>query len=446
VLAVALVGPGLHLLTLLRAQGQPLHNWEDPSTLPALWQHATARVYQKLLRVPNGTQLLGSLRGFGALFLANFPWLLGLLPLLGGWHMLRQPGSRVTSGSLLLGALIVAVYNQFYSIQDVAAYYLPVWCIGLVLLAHGLDALGFKITRPSDGAAAVEDEASNPSHWMERPLLRGAAALMLAGVPLVRNLPACNLSDATWVRDFARQKLECADPKAVLITQGDQDICPIWYVHELLGVRSDVTVLDRTLTRAAWQNLAKDPTLSAPEQAAAGAANRTPFAADGRLIHLLTGPLADRPVCMTFATVGTPQPGDEQQFIQWLPTRFVSLPLGLILRLQPRERPVDLPAVVSRNEALWERIEFPNLSDSRLEEDLDPEYVTNHYACMLVNFGGLYEASGKPEQARTLYRRAAEWAPHFPGAQAALRGLGPELRSPQLPEPARAMRPADRKS
>jgi capsid protein len=59
----------------------------------------------------------------------------------------------------------------------------------------------------------------------------------------------------------------------------------------------------------------------------------------------------------------------------------------------------------------------------RLDQDLDPGYVRQHYACMLVNYGGLREMAGDVAGAATIYRRAAEWAPEYRPALAALASL-----------------------
>ena len=71
-------------------------------------------------------------------------------------------------------------------------------------------------------------------------MIAGLVSSLLVGAPLRRNWSACDLSRATWVRELARQKLEAADPGSVLITQGDSDINPIWYVHDVLKVRPDI--------------------------------------------------------------------------------------------------------------------------------------------------------------------------------------------------------------
>src|SRR5205823_9456493 len=40
-------------------------------------------------------------------------------------------------------------------------------------------------------------------------------------------------SSRSWVRELARQRLEAGDPGSGLITQGDSDINPIWYAHDV---------------------------------------------------------------------------------------------------------------------------------------------------------------------------------------------------------------------
>ena len=71
----------------------------------------------------------------------------------------------------------------------------------------------------------------------------------------MRNWSGCDLSHATWVRDFARHKLENTTPDGVLISALDPDTFPIWYVQEMLGVRQDVLNLDLAMLRGTWHNL-----------------------------------------------------------------------------------------------------------------------------------------------------------------------------------------------
>jgi hypothetical protein len=240
------------------------------------------------------------------------------------------------------------------------------------------------------------------------------------------------LSRATWVREFARHKLENADPGSVLISACDDDTFPLWYVHDLLRVRPDVFAVDRVMTDGIWWNYDRDPSLwylhrlrrqgiSIPIDLRRDLPRRDYLAFDGYLIDLLNGPLRGRPICLTF--LKSPAAGDPQVLFRWAAKHYRPVPIGLLLRLQPMNRPVDMAALIRENERQWARMPLPDLNGVRTDDEIDPAYVPNQYACSLVNFGGLYELAGDRARAGALYRRAAAWAPGYWPAMAALSSL-----------------------
>ncbi len=53
-------------------------------------------------------------------------------------------------------------------------------------------------------------------------------------------------------RDFANNYLESCDPDAILLTNGDNDTFPLWYVQEVEGKRTDIRVVNYMLSSGAW--------------------------------------------------------------------------------------------------------------------------------------------------------------------------------------------------
>ena len=59
-------------------------------------------------------------------------------------------------------------------------------------------------------------------------------------------------SQKTAARDFAKNYLGLADKNGVVITFGDNDTFPLWYVQEVEGWRTDVRILNYTLSGMHW--------------------------------------------------------------------------------------------------------------------------------------------------------------------------------------------------
>jgi hypothetical protein len=424
-ISLALIGPSLYALLLIWARAEPLQDWGRPVTLPLLWAHASARFFQGHLHLPNGPSLYQSLRQAGKLYTTNFPYAILLLPLVGAWALWRR--DRAVAAGLLLAGSTVAAYNFCYDITDIAPYYLAVWLVGTALLAVALDAI-----------------RSRARGFWKNPALAAVLCAVIPGSLILRNGSACDLSRATWARDLARHKLEHTDPGGVLITQGDHDTFPIWYVHDVLHVRPDVLPLDRAMLAGTWRQFDKEPSLwylrrlrrqgvDAPLDVPRDLAVRASLATDGYLLRLLQRQLRDRPLCMTFAATHAPRCEDGPCFLRWALARYEMLPQGVVLRLQPKSQPVDLAVLLRHDQQLWDRTVLPDLHAVRTDEDLDPDYVVNHYACMLVNYGGLHELAGHRDQAAVIYRRVVAWAPHYRPAAAALASLRRDGRQAQLP-------------
>ena len=59
-------------------------------------------------------------------------------------------------------------------------------------------------------------------------------------------------SQKTAARDFAKNYLGLADKNSVVITFGDNDTFPLWYIQEVEGWRTDVRILNYTLSGMYW--------------------------------------------------------------------------------------------------------------------------------------------------------------------------------------------------
>jgi hypothetical protein len=82
--------------------------------------------------------------------------------------------------------------------------------------------------------------------------LAASPALMVGLLPLVLNSTEAPRNKDTVARDWAIDMLNSVEPYGVLITGGDNDTYPLWYVQEVEGIRRDVTVAVTSLLNTDW--------------------------------------------------------------------------------------------------------------------------------------------------------------------------------------------------
>lgn len=81
----------------------------------------------------------------------------------------------------------------------------------------------------------------------------GVACLVLVpGIMVQQGWDDHNRSGRYAARDFGMNYLAGCDPNAILITNGDNDTFPLWYVQEVEGFRTDVRVVNYMLSSGYW--------------------------------------------------------------------------------------------------------------------------------------------------------------------------------------------------
>ena len=96
--------------------------------------------------------------------------------------------------------------------------------------------------------------------WLQRiakanMAVSGSIALCLLAVPMLmarEEWDDHDRSKKTIARDTAYNVLQSCAPNAVLLTFGDNDTYPLWYLQEVEGVRRDVRIMITTLTGTDW--------------------------------------------------------------------------------------------------------------------------------------------------------------------------------------------------
>lgn len=405
-------GPPLYLVLMYWAKGEPIENWSRPVTFDALYTHVSAQIYRDRLSVPSFTSIAGQLRDAGGALGDGLMWV-GIPIAIAGLALLWRH-NRQTAIGLMVGGLAVTAYNQSYHIPDISVYYLPVLWIASALLAYGLDA-GISYLKTREAGL----------------LVASACCFLLPCIQVARNYSACNLSNAVFIRDFARHKLEHCDKDGILVLQNDNDGFPVDYVHYVLGVRPDVLLMERHFLNPAYNHYDADKSawylhslrkqgINISTEIPADLSERKRLGGDGALISILASLKATRPLHTTFLDDRTPEQvaSDAKtgkrtmsHLINWFMTSLRPVPQGMVIRLLEKDSPITTNDLIAHNKQLWDNTTLPDTGSLRADGELDFAYFTDYTATMLLMYGDLYEFSNRPNEAAQIYTVAKQLAP-----------------------------------
>jgi hypothetical protein len=239
------LGFSFHLLLIPLAARRPSYLVEAPVDLAGWWSYVTLEVKGGGFLVnlfPRAADFVGfqlmDYLGFLSRNLSPSLLLPAALASL-GWLVTVRGHPRRALGWLVLflcagvGAVIYFNLPRNY-MRSIDRHYLP----SLVILAPWVGVGATALLR----AVAV----GRIGRW-----LAPAAGLILMFAPLAgwrANRAACDLSRVRFAEGFARDLLEPLPQDAILLTNGDNDTLPLWYLQQVEGIRPDVAVINLSLT------------------------------------------------------------------------------------------------------------------------------------------------------------------------------------------------------
>jgi hypothetical protein len=162
-----------------------------------------------------------------------------------GWVVALRDAPRRSLGLLfflLCGSLGAVVYFNLPKayFRTMERHYLPSLVVLAPLVGMGASTLLRLATRgpgtPGRGLA----------------LALGAVLAWMPVASLATNLRARDQSRSRFAETFSRDVLEPLPERAILLTGGDNDTFPLWYLQQVERVRPDVAVINVPLTNTAW--------------------------------------------------------------------------------------------------------------------------------------------------------------------------------------------------
>ncbi|HSM37686.1 MAG TPA: DUF2723 domain-containing protein [Longimicrobiales bacterium] len=280
---VAVIGLSIHLYLPLRAVLDPVINEVDPSTLTALKEAILREQYDKPPftalpwdpRLPRSPELFvaqvgnylqyfdwqwaRSLAGNDSTFGGLRPLFTALFTALGGigayWHYRRDRKGfayiAILFATMSLGLVVYLNFKYGYSwardrfpaqvmheVRERDYFFIVSFSMWGLWAGVGLAALWQRLGDRLGGAA--------------RGLKLASPLLILGFVPLFVNWSWAS-RDYDWAaRDWAYNLLNSVEPYGVLITNGDNDTFPLWYLQEVEGIRRDVQVIVMSYLNTPW--------------------------------------------------------------------------------------------------------------------------------------------------------------------------------------------------
>ncbi len=270
VLAITLfaVGVSVNLMLPIRAEHFPAINEGEPTDWASLSAVLTREQYQKGPLLERQAAILSQyanyLQYFGWQFAHDvegvarrvFAALFGLLGILGAvrhWRSDRRGALTFTTLMLMVTLFLVFYLNFKYGfsmrpgenlireVRERDYFFIASFQLWGVWTALGLGAL---LTIVADG---LRERVGDSRRW-----IIASPILALSLIPLTGNALTAPRHGEWLPRDFAWDMLQSVEPYGILVTAGDNDTFPLWYMQEVEGVRRDVLVANLSLANTDW--------------------------------------------------------------------------------------------------------------------------------------------------------------------------------------------------
>ena len=183
------------------------------------------------------------------------PLLLGIIGLI--YHIRKHPKDAfIVFIMFFMTGLAIAIYlnmppkqprERDYAFVGSFSFY-AIWIgLGVMALSEWISGL-FK----KRGATADDKVAAPKAYKVVMPVVFVVCMLAVPCLMAAENWDDHDRSQKTAARDFAQNYLKSIKKNGILITFGDNDTFPLWYAQEVEGTRTDVRILNYTLSGMYW--------------------------------------------------------------------------------------------------------------------------------------------------------------------------------------------------
>lgn len=423
-LALFLLGASVHLFLPIRSHLAPLINEGEPDTWQAFWDTLTRAQYPPAnplaRRSPLGYQIdhmfLRYVREQWPLFAGALGGLFFPLLALGGLGFFARrdrSGFYLLAVLLLVGGPLLVLYLNFTD-REVRErdYFFTLFYQGAALAAGLAAGAVARVAAAARGPGA-------PAAW--RFAAATALLVLLALLPLRRMWFEHDRGRDTIARDYAYNLLAPLPADAVLLTNGDNDTFPLWYLQEVEGIRQDVRVVNLSLLNTPWYLRQirdyeprvplglTDDEIAALRPLFDGATRRVRYIKDLAVEAILAATPRERPLYLA-VTVPDLMGLDERLTMEGLARRITPESTSLRVDVETCQRNVDsvftpLNGILTPSGA----------TDSTLHHDDNEKRLMQNYAAIHFYLAVEYDKQGRLTEALREAERALHVSPAFSG-------------------------------
>ena len=174
------------------------------------------------------------------------PLLLGLIGLV--YHIRKHPKDAfIVFIMFFMTGLAIAIYLNMPPRQPRERDYAFVGSFSFYAIWIGLGVMGL-----AEWISDLFKKNKEKAYKVVLPVVFVASMACVPCLMAAENWDDHDRSQKTAARDFAQNYLKSIDNNGILITFGDNDTFPLWYAQEVEGTRTDVRILNFTLSGMYW--------------------------------------------------------------------------------------------------------------------------------------------------------------------------------------------------
>lgn len=248
--ALAVIALSVHAYLLIRARLNPAINESDPDTWGEVLDVMRRKQYEPMRFFPRRTPFTNQFRILWGYYRIQFPvfppalWFASVPSfLLAIWgaiaHVKRD---RRTAIMMLVGFAVASVGLLFYlniSDHEVRSreYF---WVPSYVVLAIWMGI----------GSGAIVRWARRMGSSYRNVMV--GALLLFAAMPIVMQYHVMDRSENKVAYYYGWNMINFLEEDAIIITNGDNDTFPLWYLQQVEGIRTDVDIVNLSLIQINW--------------------------------------------------------------------------------------------------------------------------------------------------------------------------------------------------